>query len=110
MLERIEVVEKKRQRENDGVLKDIKKWIEKNLPKDTYVFYKNWGGGFNKSGRPDIEITYRGQVNYWELKDEDGTLSTLQIECIAAYKRASKIVYVTNSLIEFLTVWKRIYN
>jgi hypothetical protein len=110
VLNRIEVVEKKRQRENDGVLKVIKKWIEKTLPKGTYVFYKNWGGGFNKAGRPDIEITYRGQVNYWELKDEDGMLSTLQIECIAAYKRASKIVYVANSLEEFVTVWKRIFN
>lgn len=109
MLNDIKLQEKKRQRENDVVKVSIKKWIDNNLEAGTYVYYKNWGGGFNKAGRPDMEVTYRGQVNYWELKDENGVLSTLQIEVIRAYAAAGKIVYVADSLAEFLKIWYTIY-
>lgn len=105
----IEVVNKKKQQENKLVLRPIKKWLEKNLPSNEYVFYKNWGGGFNKAGRPDIEITYKGKVNYWELKDKEGELSTLQKEVIKSYANAGKIVYIVTSLEEFLETWNNIY-
>lgn len=109
LLDKIVVEKKRRRRENAGVKKDIEQWIEKNLPKDTYVYYKNWGGGFNRAGRPDIEITYKGKVNYWELKDEQGFLSTLQKEVIKSYARAGKTVYVAETLDQFLNIWNKIY-
>ncbi len=111
LLDQIEVVEKKRQRENDGVIADVKKWLKKNLVKSEYIYNKHHGGGgFNRSGRPDTEITYRGLINYFEFKDEGGRLSTLQIECIASYKRAGVIVHVVENIDEFLVIWKRLYN
>lgn len=105
----IEIVNKKKQQENKLVLKPIKKWLEKNLPPNEYVFYKNWGGGFNKAGRPDIEITYQGMVNYWELKDKEGQLSALQKEVIKNYANAGKIIYIATSLEDFLETWNSIY-
>lgn len=111
MLTDIKIEKKKRQRENDGVKTLIKKWLDKNLEPKTFVFYKNWGGGiYGKSGRPDIEIAYKGQINYWELKDENGVLSPLQKEVIKAYELAGITVYVASSLDEFLSTWKRIYS
>ena len=109
LLDRIQVEEKQRQEENRKVLLPIKTWLRKNLDKKKYVFYNNWGGGFNKAGRPDMEVTYKGQTNYWELKDPKGKLSTLQIEAIAAYERAGKTVYVVESLDEFKITWHNIY-
>lgn len=105
----ITIEKPKRQRENAGVKTDVYNWLKRNLPKEEYVLYKNWGGGFGRAGRPDIEITYKGLVNYWELKDPGGSLSTLQVEVIKKYRAAGKIVFVAESLDEFKTQWKSIY-
>lgn len=110
MIEEINIVKKKRQRENKGVKKDIETWINNNLLEGEYVMYKNWGGGiYGKAGRPDIEIAYRGLVNYWELKDENGILSTLQIEVINAYAKAGIKIHVAMSVEDFKKDWKKIY-
>ena len=105
----VQIVEKKKQRENDGVKKPIQKWLEENLNKEEYVYYKNWGGGFNKAGRPDIEIAYRGKIAYWELKDENGVLSTLQKETIRRYACAGITIHVVDSLEDFLEIWQKIF-
>jgi len=111
MLSDIKIEKKKRQRENEEVKNAIKKWLDQNIEPGKFVYYKNWGGGiYSKSGRPDIEITYRGLVNYWELKDEDGILSPLQKEVIKSYARADKEIYIANSLQEFIETWQKIYN
>jgi len=111
MLNDIKVVDKQRQRENAGVKTAIKKWLDKNLEPDSFVYYKNWGGGiYSKSGRPDIEIAHKGLINYWELKDENGILSPLQKEVIKSYALVGIEVYVASSLQEFLEVWQKIYN
>ena len=74
-LDEITIEKPKRQRENKDVKDAIKKWLKKNLEPGSYVYYKNWGGGmYAKAGRPDIGITYKGVVNSWELKDENGIL------------------------------------
>lgn len=111
MLTDIKIEKKQRQRENAVVKTSIKKWIDNNLEPKSFVYYKNWGGGiYGKSGRPDIEIAYRGLVNYWELKDENGILSPLQKEVIKSYAAAGITVYVADSLEEFLATWQIIYS
>jgi len=109
MLEKINIVEKKRQQENKLVLEPIKKWLAKTLEAKSYVFYKNWGGGFGRGGRPDIEVTYKGIVSYFELKDENGDTSPLQKEVIKAYGLAGKIVYVVDNLDDFIKIWNSIH-
>lgn len=107
-IDQIKVVEKEGQHEK-RVEKAIQRWLKKNLNSGEYVYYKNWGGGFGRAGRPDIEIVYRGKVNYWELKDPQGRLSTLQVAVIDSYKKAGVDILVADSLEKFIEQWYNIY-
>lgn len=109
-LDEIQIVEKEKQEEKK-VEESIKTWLAKNLPKGSYVMYKNWGGGiFGRGGRPDIEIAYKGRVDYWELKDPKGDTSPLQKEVIKKYKKAGIEIYVADSLDLFRKQWDNIHS
>lgn len=41
-------------------------------------FLKTWGGGFQRSGIPDLLICYKGSFIAIELKAEKGVVSALQ--------------------------------
>lgn len=102
LLNDIPVVQKQRQEEKK-LEKSIIRWLEKNLEKGSYLYYKNWGGsGFSRSGRPDIEIAYKGQIFYFELKDPNGQLSTVQKAVIEKYKKTGITIFVVDSLDLFL--------
>lgn len=107
----INIVEKKKRTENTTLKNGIEKWIENELKDQPYVYYKNWGGGlYNRAGRPDVEIAYKGIVSYWELKDPDGVLSTIQRHVIDKYKQAGIPIFVVDTVDEFIRLWKELYN
>ena len=105
----IKVTPKKKQVENTIIKNGITRWLKEHLKDSNYVYYKNWGGGFGRAGRPDIEIVYKGIVSYWELKDPEGYVSTLQKEVISRYEKAGKIIKVAESVEEFIEQWEEIY-
>lgn len=96
-----------RQRENAGVKAGVVRYLNKNF-KGQVEITKNWGGGFTKSGRPDLEIIYNGNTYYFELKDEKGKTSTIQDSLIKRYDNLKVDVPIVFSLNQFIEIWEKI--
>ena len=95
-----------RQRENQQVINKIIKYLKENTDPEYIEIFKNWGSGFGKSGRPDLEIVYNKKTWYIEGKDPKGNLSTVQTLRIERFKRAGVPVYVIDSVERFISeVW-----
>lgn len=105
VLNRIDVFSKKKQSENTRLKPAIRRWLKSQST--PYEWNKNWGSGIGKSGRPDLEIIANGRTHYFELKDENGKLSTMQLEVIARYGNLGETVHVIKNLKEFQETWKK---
>lgn len=57
-------------------------------------FFKTWGGGYQKSGLPDLIICYKGYFIGAELKNEIGKPSELQKYNLREIRKAGGFGYV----------------
>jgi len=94
----------KTSRENSNLKPSICKYLDKLKKHGLLLRYdKNWGGTFGKAGRPDLEVIYKSQTWYFELKDK-AILDTIQTAVIEELKLLNVPVYVIHSLDEFKTI------
>lgn len=103
VLNKIKVFDKKKQSENTKLKPAIKRWLK--LQSTPYEWNKNWGSGIGKAGRPDLEIIANGKTHYFELKDEKGELSSVQLNVIKRYGALGEPVHVIKNLDEFKQAW-----
>lgn len=97
-----------RQTENSILKKSIYNYLDTRVGKDNYVKNKNHGNIYSQRGRPDLEIIYKGNTYYFELKDPRGVLSTAQEAMIAKYLDAGTPMHVVDTLAGFKTIWEKI--
>lgn len=100
MFKSIELKKDNRRTENTVLKKSIIKYL-KTIDEDLIDWHKTWGNAVEKSGRPDINIRYKGQTYYFELKDPNGDLDTVQKETYKKYKRIGVPVYVIDNIEDF---------
>lgn len=67
---------------------------------DDCFFYKQFGGSFSVAGIPDIIVCYKGRFIAFEVKNENGKVSVLQVVIIKKILKAGGIAVVVRSLAE----------
>jgi hypothetical protein len=100
-LDIIKLREETKQRENAQVVNKIVNFLKAGL-KDEVIIFKNWGSGLGKSGRPDLEIMFKGNTWYIEAKDPKGNLSNIQKDLIQKAKKVGITIYVIDSFEQFI--------
>ena len=95
------IIEKEDKRTENTILKKSIINYLKTYDKDYIEWYKTWGNGVEKRGRPDLQILYMSQTWYFELKDPKGDLDTVQQAVIKKYKRIGIPVYVVDNIGDF---------
>ncbi len=74
--------------------RDFQKQVIKFL-KDYNIYYiKVWGGGYQRSGIPDLIICLKGEFIAIELKNEEGKPSPLQIYNIDKIKQSGGQAFI----------------
>ena len=91
-------------KENANVKKQIFSWLKQYYP--TATVDKNWGNALQRSGRPDLEITYAKKLFLCELKSPTGGLSALQKLRI----KNNPSIAVADSLESFIIQFNHYFN
>jgi hypothetical protein len=84
----------KREVKEETIVAHIKRYL-KSLPK--CHFEKRWGGGFARSGLPDISGCINGRCFQLEVKRPGGVVSDLQRLELARWNRAGAVTAVVYS-------------
>ncbi len=75
--------------------KEFEKKVKKFLKSlDNCYFLKTWGGGFQRTGIPDLYVCYNGKFLGIELKNETGKASELQKYDLKQIRKAGGYGYV----------------
>ena len=84
----------------------------KMVAEHTGWYFKVWGGGFQKSGIPDLILNIKGYFVAVELKAPDGTASELQIMNVRRINQSGGFAFVLypsayNDFCDFVRKLKR---
>lgn len=74
--------------------RDFQKQVIEFLKRHNIYYIKVWGGGYQRSGIPDLIICLKGKFMAVELKNEDGKLSPLQLYNINKIKQAGGQAFI----------------
>ncbi len=74
--------------------KDFQKQVIKFLKEHNIYYIKVWGGGYQRSGIPDLIICLKGKFVAIELKNEDGKPSALQLYNIDKIKQSGGQAFI----------------
>ena len=74
--------------------RDFQKQVIEFLKRHNIYYIKVWGGGYQRSGIPDLIICLKGKFMAIELKNEDGKPSPLQSYNINKIKQSGGQAFI----------------